>query len=74
MQRPIRGDERQLQRVLGRLAVSEHVHAEREHATGVAIVDRLESIIVPATHPGHKVLVGLAQDRSTVYRLSEPNR
>ena len=72
-QRPIRGDKRQLQRVLGRLAASEHVHAEREHAAGVSIVDRLESSIVAGTHPGHEVVVGLAHDRPAVHRLAEAN-
>ena len=61
-QRPKRGDKRQLERVLRGLATSEQMHAEREQAASVSIVDSLEGGIVASPQAGHKVLVAVAQN------------
>ena len=71
-QRAKRRDERQLKHVLGRLPISQHVHAEREHPASVSIVDRLERSIVACTQPRHKVLVNIAHDGPAIEATAEP--
>jgi len=67
-----RRDKRQLKRVLGRLAVSQHVRAEREHAASVSIVDRLEGSIVARTQPRNEILVCIVHDGPAIEPTAEP--
>ena len=67
-----RRDERHLKRVLSGLAVSEHVHAEREHAASVSIVDRLERSVVARAQTGHQILVIFGHDGAATEPTAEP--
>jgi hypothetical protein len=71
-QRAKRRDERELKRVLGRLPVSEHVHAEREHAASVSIVYRLERSIVARTQTGYEIFVIFGHDGAAIQPTAEP--
>ena len=57
-QRPVRAQERLLERVLAVLAVADHVPAEREQRRVVAVVERLEGGDVAARHERGEALVG----------------
>ncbi|HYB30698.1 MAG TPA: hypothetical protein VEF89_29135 [Solirubrobacteraceae bacterium] len=59
-QRPVGRHKRELQRILGSLAISQHMHAECEHARGVPIVDRLKRSIVTGAHARHQVIISIA--------------
>jgi hypothetical protein len=65
-QGPVGGDKGQLQRVLGRLSASQHVHAEREQAACIPIVDGLEGAAFAGSHLGHQVVVGLIEYRPSL--------
>jgi hypothetical protein len=73
-QRAVRGHKRQLQRVLGFVSASEHMHTEREHASCIAIVNRLEGGIVARTHSGDKLLVGPVHKAPTRQRRAEADQ
>ena len=49
------------------------MRAEREYTASVPIVDSLEGNIVPATEPGHQVLVAFARDSPAIEPTSEPD-
>lgn len=66
------GDERQLERILGCFAVSEHMHAEREHATRISVIDRLERGVVARTQLRHKCLVGFVYAGPAIEPATEP--
>lgn len=70
--RPERRDERDLERVLGCLAASQHVHAEREHSPGVSLVDSLKGGVVAGAQPSHKALVAFARASSAIEPTAEP--
>ncbi len=70
-QRPIRGDEGQLQRVLRRLATPEHLRAKREQAASISIVNRLESGLVSGTHLRDQVVVSLTHEEPELPHLAE---
>ena len=72
LQGAVGGDERQLQGILGRLAVAEHVHAEGEDPAGVAVVDLLERIAVAGAHTGHQQLVVVTEHALAVRPLTGP--
>ncbi|HEV3390517.1 MAG TPA: hypothetical protein VG057_15965 [Solirubrobacteraceae bacterium] len=69
---PERRDEGQLKRILGRLAVPQHVHAEREYAASVSIVDRLERGIIPGAQARYEKLVSFAQGNAAIEPTAEP--
>jgi len=73
-QRPVSRNKRELQRILGFLAISQHVHAESEYARGVAIVDRLERGVVAGPHPCHQLIVAAAGTGMTVKRAHPRER
>ena len=73
LQCPIGGHERQLQRVLGRLAIPQHMRAEREHPTGVAVVDVLEGGMVAGANAGHQVVVGDVGSSRPIRPLTKPD-
>lgn len=58
-ERPVRRHEGELEHILGLLAVPEHMQAEREYASGVTIVNRLEGGSVTGTHLLYERIVGL---------------
>jgi hypothetical protein len=51
------GEEHELQRVLGLLAAAEHVAAEGEQVTVVAVVDDLEGRVVTRAQAGDEAIV-----------------
>jgi hypothetical protein len=65
---PVRGDKGHLQRILGGLFAAEHVHAEREQAAGISIVDSFESVAFAGPHLGDQVLVRLVKYRPSLYQ------
>jgi hypothetical protein len=56
-QRAVGRGEAVLERVLGLVAAAEHVPAEGEQAEVVAVVDRLERVVVAGPHPSDQALV-----------------
>ncbi len=67
-QGPVCGDEGQLQRVLGRFPASQHVHAEREQAARISIVDGLESVAFAGSNLGDQVLIRSVKYRPSLYQ------
>lgn len=61
--RPVGGHQSQLKRILGRFAAAEHVRAEREQATRVAVVDLFERSLNPSADRHHQLLIGLIRER-----------
>ena len=57
-QRPVRGDEGVLERVLGLVGGAEQVAAERQQGPVMAVVQRLEGAVVAGAHTRHKSLIG----------------
>jgi len=60
----IRGDERVLHSVLGLLPIAEHVPAEGQQATVMAVVDRLEGRFVTTADSADQPLVGQRPDEA----------
>ena len=57
--RPVSGQKRVLDGVLGLLEAAQHVTAEGQQARGVAVVDLLEGVAVAVAHQCDEALVGL---------------
>ena len=70
--RPVGGRERGLHGVLRVLARAEHVDAEAEQLTDVAVVERFESGCVPAAHAADEPLVGRQPQPHTRAHSDQP--
>jgi hypothetical protein len=72
-QGPVRRHEAVLQGVLGLLAVPQHVSAEREQPTVVAVVDDLERVVVAGAHASDEPIVADAYQAPTARRMRRPD-